>query len=354
LAPIFRASLDGAALDFVYVAMSDFHFPFPVLVCDIGGTNVRFAMQSEPGGKLGEVEHLRTWDYPGLVEATEAAVAKLGVKPRSLIACGAGPVTEKSLKLTNAPWHIDGADVAKRLKLDAGLLLNDFEAQALSLPTIPSDWARQIGPVEFGAPGPKVILGPGTGLGIGALIEAAGRHTPLSSEACHIDFGPVTPEDWAIWPHLERAHGRITTESVLSGAGLVRVHKARIAATGAPTPEIDAPALTAAALANLKGPEAESVRLYWNIVARFAGDMAIAFVAFGGVTLAGGVLPRLVDLLDEAAFRAAFEDKAPVDALARKIPTRLVTQSDSVLVGMAAIASKPGGYAIDFAARDWK
>jgi glucokinase len=81
--------------------------------------------------------------------------------------------------------------------------------------------------------------------------------------------------------------------------------------------------------------------------------MAITFVAFGGVTLSGGVLPRVLDFLDEAEFRRAFEDKAPVDALARRIPTRLVTQSDSVLLGMAAIAASPMKYGIDWAGRGW-
>ena len=82
--------------------------------------------------------------------------------------------------------------------------------------------------------------------------------------------------------------------------------------------------------------------------------MGVTFVATGGVTLAGGVLPRLVDLLDEKAFRAAFEAKAPVDAMARRIPTRLVTHADAVLVGMAAIAAEPELYAIDYPARCWK
>ena len=81
--------------------------------------------------------------------------------------------------------------------------------------------------------------------------------------------------------------------------------------------------------------------------------MGVTFVAIGGVTLAGGVLPRILDLLDENAFRQAFEAKAPVDSLARRIPTRLVTQSDSVLVGMAAIAAAPQKYALDYAARLW-
>jgi glucokinase len=333
--------------------MGDFEFPFPVLVCDVGGTNVRFALRDAPEAPLSKVVHLKTWDYPGLAEAIEAAVHALGARPRSAIACGAGPVVGRTLKLTNAPWLMDGLDVARRVELAGGLLLNDFEAQALSLPTIPEDWARRIGPLAFGARGPQVILGPGTGLGVGALIEADGRHTPLASEACHIDFGPATPEECAIWPHLERAHGRVTTESVISGPGLLRVHRARVAALGAAAPTLDAPALEAAALANRGGEEARSLELFWRIVGRFAGDMAIAFVAFGGVTLAGGVLPHIVEFLDEAAFRAAFEAKAPVEALARRIPTRLITQSDSVLVGMGAIAARPGSYAIDYAGRGW-
>jgi glucokinase len=333
--------------------MTEFTFPFPALVCDTGGTNVRFALVSEPGARLGDIVHLHTGDYPGLAEAIEAAVPKLGARPLSVIACGAGPVVGRTLKLTNAPWVMDGPEAARRAGLKQGLLLNDFEAQALSLPTIPEGWERQIGPLKFGPQGPQVILGPGTGLGVAALVEADGRFTPVSSEACHIDFGPVTPEEFTLWPHLERAHGRVTSESVISGAGLARVHRARIMTKGEPDPHVDPPAVTAAALADPEGEEATSLKLYWRIVARFAGDMAVTFVATGGVTLSGGVLPRVVKLLDEAEFRQAFEAKAPVDDLAKRIPTRLVTREDAVLVGMAAIASTPDRYGVDYESRGW-
>jgi glucokinase len=333
--------------------MSDFAFPFPVLVCDTGGTNVRFALVSEPRARLGEVLHLKTGDYPGLPEAIEAAAPKLGTRPRSAIACGAGPVVGRTLKLTNAPWVMDGPETARHAGLSQGLLLNDFEAQALSLPTIPEAWERRIGPLRFGAEGPQVILGPGTGLGIAALVEAEGRFAAVSSEACHIDFGPISPEEFPLWPHLERAHGRVTSESVISGPGLARVHRARMMAQGLADPHLGPPAVTAAALADPDGEAAMSLRLYWRILARFAGDMAVTFVATGGLTLAGGVLPRVVKFLDEAAFRQAFEAKAPVDGLARRIATRLIMRQDAVLAGMAAIASAPGRYAIDYASRAW-
>jgi glucokinase len=329
-------------------------FAFPVLVADIGGTNARFSLKPSARAELSPAAHVRTGDYPGLAEAIEAVAPKLAARPRSVIACGAGPIVDGKLKLSNAPWLIDGADVARRLGLSGGLLLNDFEAQALSLPVIPEAWTRRIGPLGFeAAEGPRVILGPGTGLGVAALIEASGKHTPVSSEFCHMGFGPATEEEWAIWPHLERAHGRITTESVVNGRGLARVYRARLLAKGV-TPEFDDPAqVTAAALADPGGEAAEGVRLYWRIVARLAGDIAIAFVARGGVTLAGGVLPRILSLLDEQAFRAAFEDKAPVEGLARAIPTRIVIEPDAVLAGMAGIAADPGRYAIDYAGRAW-
>ena len=80
---------------------------------------------------------------------------KLGARPRSVIACGAGPVVERKLKLTNAPWVMDGPETAAALGLAQGLLLNDFEAQALSLPAIPHGWTRRIGPLAFGPTVPR-------------------------------------------------------------------------------------------------------------------------------------------------------------------------------------------------------
>ena len=95
--------------------MSATVFPFPILVCDTGGTNVRFALKNAPDAPLGEAVHLKTWDYPGLGEAVEAAAQKLAARPRSVIACGAGPVDGRTLKLTNAPWLIDGPE-GRRLR----------------------------------------------------------------------------------------------------------------------------------------------------------------------------------------------------------------------------------------------
>ena len=328
-------------------------FEFPLLVSDVGGTNARFGLVEHRDGPLTIIARLRTDDFDSLADAASEATKALETKPKSLIACGAGPVDGLKLKLTNAKWHIDGNREARQLGLTSGLLLNDFEAQALTLPAIKPDWLHVIGPEIQPGPGPRLILGPGTGLGIGALIENDGRHVPVSSEACHIDFGPVGAEEEAFWPHLERVFGRVTTESVMNGAGLVRIHKARTAALDRVSNSQDGPSITAAALSDHNSFEAQTVAAYWRIIARFSGDMAITFAATGGVTLAGGILPRIAGLLDSGQFRKTFENKAPVAALAKRVGTALLINPDAVLHGMAMIGTRPGAYAIDYAGRNW-
>jgi glucokinase len=329
------------------------HFPFPVLLCDIGGTNVRLAFAPAPGEPPAPALHTETHHCAGLAEAIAAMAAKWPERPRSLIVCAAGPLEGRRLKLTNAEWMIDGPQVADALKLDQGLLLNDFEAQALSLPALLPEWTRDIGGVRSANGGLRLVLGPGTGLGAAALAEIDGRFLPLATEIGHTDFGPTNAEEEAIWPHLERVEGRITAESVISGPGLVRLHKARLASRGEDSSHSDGVSIVDHALAG-STEEVETVRLFWRLVARLSGDLALSFLATGGISLAGGILPRIVDLLDPTEFRCTFEAKAPLQHVVRAIPARVIMSGAGVLAGMAALAAAPERYAVDYAARCWR
>ena len=328
-------------------------FPLPLVVADVGGTNVRLASIDAPGAPLRSLGNLRTADFPGPAEAIRAAT-RSAAAPRSVVLCGAGPIDGRRCQLTNAAWIIDGDALAAALSLDQGLLLNDFEAQALSLPAIPADGLLTIGPDLPAGKGPRLVLGPGTGLGVGALVNAAGRHVPVPSEGGHVDLAPGTPEEAATLAVAEPVLGRLTGEAILSGSGLARLHKARCASSGLAAPGLDAAGIVQAALAHPDGPEAGTVRMFVAILARYAGDMALTFAATGGVFLAGGILPRVSSLIDPAAFRTAFEAKAPVEWLPRSIATRLIVSPDAVLHGMAAIALRPADYVLDYAGRCWR
>ena len=330
-------------------------FPYPVLTADIGGTNARFALVTEPGASPSQAIHRPTHRFPNLESAIEDALPELPGKPRSIIACAAGPVEGRRVVMTNANWTIDGSNVAKALGLDQGLLLNDFEAQALSLPIIRDEWVKTIGQPIPRPQGSQLILGPGTGLGVAALLEIDGKHFALATEAGHVDFGPIDSEESTIWPHLPTtARGRISAEFLLSGPGLVRLHHGRLAAKGLTASRtLDEIHLVEQGRADPDGEEADTIRHLWRLAARFAGDMALIFLATGGVTFSGGVLPRVISFADPTEFRARFENKAPFGELLHKIDTRLIVTDDTVLHGMSAIATRPHEYAIDYARRAW-
>lgn len=327
-------------------------FPLPALLCDVGGTNIRVARLDQPGATPVMVGHAATRSVTNLAEAVSGMEGTASA--RAMIVCAAGPIIGRAVKLTNAAWTLNGPELAEALRLRQGLLLHDFEALALSLPALPAGRLRTIGP-DLGQPiGARLVLGPGTGLGAAALTTVEGRYLALTGEAGHVEFGPAAPDEAALWPHLEPVLGRITSEAVLSGEGLARLHQARLASLGVDGPAIDPAAVVARATANTAGPEADTARLFWRLVARFAGDLALVYAARGGVTLAGGVLPRLVGLLDDAAFRRAFEAKAPMTGLMQAMPTRLLTRPEAVLAGLAAIATDPDHFVIDYAARAWR
>lgn len=328
-------------------------FPHPLVVGDIGGTNARFAIADRPGGPLRPLPKLKTGDFPGPAEAIASLEHTLTDKPRSAVLCGAGPVKGRECALTNASWIIDGPELVGRLGLAEGLLLNDFEAQALSLPAIPASELWVIGPDLPQGHGARLVLGPGTGLGVGALVTSGSRYIPIPSEGGHVDLAPGDDEEARVFAHLQRVGGRIAAEVVLSGPGLERLHAARHAALGLPAAPATAATIVETALAERTSEAARTVELFLRILPRFAGDMAIAFGATGGVVLAGGILPRLRPMLDVAEFRRIFEAKAPVEWLPQSIGTRLVVSGEAVLHGMAAIAAEPGRYEIDWPVRLW-
>lgn len=331
-------------------------FPFPVLAIDIGGTNARFSLITGPGAAPSPGIHRPTHAFPGLEAAIEDAAPDLPGKAKSIIACAAGLVEGRRVTMTNAHWVIDGGAVAQRLGLAQGLLLNDFEAQALSLPVIRDEWTIPIGGPFKTSAGAKLILGPGTGLGVSVLLEIEGKHFALATESGHIDFGPLGSEEAAIWPHLPMTPlGRVSAEFLVSGPGLVRLHRARLTSQSMIiSREIDEKQIVETAQADPHGEEAQTIRLFWRLTARYAGDMALAFLAKGGVTFSGGVLPRLIAFADPVMFRARFEDKAPFGDVMRGIGTRLIVAEDTVIPGMAAIAAHPGDYALDYRGRAWR
>lgn len=176
------------------------------------------------------------------------------------------------------------------------------------------------------------MLGPGTGLGIAALIPVGDGWQAVPTEGGHVSFGAGSPDEEPIFARLHK-DGPVSAEMVISGSGLPRLH----GAVNPGTAPLASAEIVARALAG-DPAAASTIKLFVRLLGRFAGDVALTFKAMGGVYIAGGVTGKLGALLEEDIFRKAFEAHPPYGDLLRAVPTYLVTVAHPGLIGCAACA----------------
>ena len=336
--------------------------PFPILIGDIGGTNARFSILVAEGGETVAFPHVVNRDYETIDEAIKRCVLDAtALRPRSLILALAGPITGDEVPLTNYSWVVRPRQLMADLGFENVLLLNDFEAQALAAATMEAKFRFALGPVTEAPVASRVVLGPGTGLGVAGLVHARDTWFPVPGEGGHVDMGPRTVRDQQIWPFLmpvrdeQATIGRISAEELLSGRGLMNIYQAICRADGNRTPRYSEPAgISKAGLSGADPIAEEALDLFSTYLGRLAGDLAVIFMAKGGVFLAGGISPKILPALQKPAFRAAFEDKAPHSKLLKDIPTFVVTDPVAALSGLEAYARQPTAFGLATEGRHWK
>ena len=328
---------------------------FPILIGDIGGTNARFAILVDSYAEPKEFPTVQTADFPNIDEAIQSAILDhTSIQPRSAVLAVAGPVEGDEIELTNCNWVVRPKTMASALGLEDIVVLNDFEAQALSVVALGPDQMEKIGSGAAEEEASRVILGPGTGLGVAGLLHACHRWIPVPGEGGHMDIGPRTPRDFEVFPHLEKIEGRISGEQLLCGRGLVNIYRA-IAKADGKTATLATPAeITAAALAKTDQTAEEALSMFVTCLGRTAGDLALVFMSRGGVFLTGGIVQKIVPALKEGTFRAAFEDKAPHSELMRSMPVYVITHPLAALSGLAAYARAHSRFGVETDGRRWK
>ncbi|WP_269933252.1 glucokinase [Aminobacter sp. HY435] len=327
--------------------------PFPILIGDIGGTNARFAIVESADKEAGEPRIVQTASYATIDDAILAVLEGSSVRPRSAVLAVAGPVEGEEIALTNCPWVVRPRQMFSTIGLSDILVLNDFEAQALAVVALGDEHMEKIGGGEPEAGAARVVLGPGTGLGVAGLIHALGRWIPVPGEGGHMDIGPRSPRDFEVFPHIDKLDGRISGEQILCGRGLVNTYRAVAKADGN-APVLNQPAqVTAAALDGSDPIAVEALELFVTCLGRTAGDLALVFKSKGGVFLTGGIAQKIVPALTKGSFREAFEDKAPHQELMASMPVYVITHPLGALAGLAAYARNPLLFGIETGDRRW-
>lgn len=329
-------------------------FAHPVLLADIGGTNARFAVVETPGAPFRDLGRTPTADHPDPMAAIERFVLpKLATPPRSAILAVAAAIEGDAIPFTNSPWVLRPDDLRRGHGLEAVVVVNDFEAQALALPHLGAD---DLVPIGGGTPRPDAtmaVVGPGTGLGVGLLVRARGAWIPVPGEGGHVEFAPGNAREAELAAAIAETEGRVSAETMLAGPGIARLHAAILKVDGKAPRGLDPAGVTAAAA---KGePEAlEALGIFATALGRFCGDVALMSLPHGGLFLAGGIPPRVLPLLADGRFRAAFEAKPPYRSLMAGLSTRVVVHPLPAFVGLAAFARDPAGHAVALDGRLWR
>ncbi|HXI88219.1 MAG TPA: glucokinase [Parvularculaceae bacterium] len=312
-----------------------------LLVADIGGTNARFAIAERRGaGAAILAKHVaEAENYEGVADAALAFLSSWkGARPEASVFAVAAPVREDLVVFTNSPWRFSRRAVEARLASGPLRVVNDFEAMALG--------AVAVGPEESvvikdGAPlegAPIAVLGPGTGLGMGLVMTFAGEIHAIATQGGHAAFAPISDREIEVLRFLLREQEFVSNELLLSGRGLVNIHRALAAIDGAPLDALRPEEITEAALAGDNSRAREAAEMFCAILGTFAGDAALMAGARGGVILAGGILPKIEEILRGGPFAARFSERGPMADYMDAIPVRLLVTDEAPLIGAALLA----------------
>ena len=295
----------------------------PVLLCgDIGGTKSLLGLTRD--GTFVVDRRYANADFPDFPGVLAAFFADTQTNP-SLITGGclaiAGPIADDgcSARLTNLPWNVDSNALSRRFGLPALTLANDFTAAALGAVTSSSAHRFTLQEGEPLGSARRLVVGAGTGLGMAIVLPQGDTWRVVPGEGGHVAFAPADEEQMALWSFLRERHGRVTWERVVSGPGLAAIHEF-VAGVYLPPEEI---ATRAQALPN--SAERRSLDLFLTAYGAFAGDMAMACLGRGGVFLAGGIAAKLLPVLRQSGFLAAFNAKAEHAAIAARMPIHVAT-----------------------------
>lgn len=312
-----------------------------VLVADIGGTNARFAVADYADGlvTVHDVQNFRAEDFETVRDAASAYLQSVSLKPKRACFAAAGPVVNGEVSFTNSHWHLSETELLHALELERFVAVNDFYALAAGVPFMGADGFVSVreGSAVLGAP--QLVIGPGTGLGQALIVPTDTGPKIITTEGGHVSFAPRTDEEFAVMQFIAREHPRVSVERLLSGRGLVNIHRALCDVANTPRISLQANEITAAAIDKSYPIAVKAVDMFCALLGRVVGDAVLATGALGGVVLGGGILPKIQDVFLASDFTDRFLDKGRMRSYVEPVPVRLIVQDGAALFG-AAVALK--------------
>jgi len=325
-----------------------------VLAGDIGGTKtlLQISQPDDAGVQVLYEERFVSSDYPEfdlmLREFIDTAVQHCAA-PSAACFGVAGPVSGRTARTTNLPWTLDADQIETRFNIPKVRLINDFQSVGYGIEALQEDDIVTLQKGKEVAQGTRVIIGAGTGLGQGFLVWQNDHYEVVASEGGHASFAASDEQQIELLRYLQKRYGHATWERAVSGRGLVNIfefmldsgNKESDALQQARQNEDPAAAISRFALSGGDSIAVETLDLFTRLYGAQAGNLALTGLAVGGVYVAGGVAPRIIDKLKDGTFMSAFLDKEErMQDLLRDMPVHIVVNAHVGLMGSALAAAR--------------
>lgn len=304
-----------------------------VLVADIGGTNSRCAIGTKQG-LIGEIATFRNEAHDGVAEVLSNFLHGLPAsgRPDSAALAIAAPIRGDDVHMINIRWRFSREELRRRLGLANLYVLNDFAALAWALPVLGAEDVAGIGGGSPVAHATKVVLGPGTGLGVATLVPVGSRWHAIPGEGGHATLPAQDEQEESLIHKARQRFGHCSAERLLSGPGLSFLHEALHGGA-----ELS-PAVVGERMLAGDGQAKATFAVFFRLLGTVAGNLALTVGAFGGVYIGGGIVPRYQQALRDSGFRQRFEDKGRYQHYMRSIPTWVIVAKQPTLAGLLAFA----------------
>jgi len=328
-----------------------------IIAVDLGGTKTLLrAAETATHGQSRSIKDARfaSGDYASFNDILREFMGDLPGSVSSLCIAVAGPVSQTEsgyqAHVTNLPWRMDSQQLAAEFSIQQVKLINDFQAIGYAIDMLPESDFDTLQQGAQSAKSARAVLGAGTGLGQASLIWSGDHYEVQASEGGHVDFAPCDALQIELLQYLLQQYPHVSYERVVSGQGLVTIFNFLVQRDASQSAQAEreeimqapdpAAAISQSALEGKSTLARQSVELFANIYAAQAGNFALSILALNGVYLAGGILPKILPLIDRENFVQTFNAKGRMSQLTQKMPLRIILNTEIGLIGATAVAAR--------------
>ena len=312
------------------------------LIADIGATNARFALV-QADGTATNPSLFALDDYPGIADAITAFLTEqhLPANPSVAALAIAAPVISDQVRMTNHPWAFSIDGLRRQFNFKRLHVINDLTAQALAIPQLTEDDRIGVGKGTPVSDAPVGIIGPGTGLGVSALIPSEAGAIPIQGEGGHVTMAPADDRESAVLDRLRQRYDHVSAERVLSGPGLINLYNALCELSGLPSAALTAAEISSERMGQEDARAGEATAMFCAMLGTVASNLALTLGARGGIYIVAGIVPKLAPFFARSRFRERFEAKGWFRSYLVAIPTYVVTRPLPALLGAATLLQNP-------------